>query len=344
MLLATVLGVSPASATAPTGLHPSELRVIATDDRYLVYAEFPRSDLGTVDYSAGRLYKRTAGGDIFLLDTFDATKWLGDTTGLFDLSGGMLTASRYPYVQWWDLDRAASGVERLPDDGYYLDATPTGWLFIDLSGGDTTGQDMVLRQEQPDGTVSEFAAPFGTPVGHQVEGSAGPAGFLAIDDPTGMLEYLPWSSPAEPVRVKNPYRSGETTCTAVTTKVATCRVQYDRGDNGFDADYHEVVFLDGKHKAVAIGRLIKSHHEIRALRHHGSVTATGRGLAVLGANGRIYTLSYDGTRVQRATRTIPRSARLLPGDHSVIAETPTRVFELETPHSRPHRILGAVYS
>ncbi|HWC36685.1 MAG TPA: hypothetical protein VG650_17895 [Mycobacteriales bacterium] len=335
--LAGIAQAATSSSSAPTTA--AAVRVLAADDRYLVYATYPKQSDGRADFALGVMYARTASGHTRRVGPFDASKWLGDTDGLFSLAGSMLTLEQYPAVKWWDLADGTTGVTDLPDRGSYLAATPKGWLLVLLNADNGVGGDsMVLRQETPGGTVATFATPFGTPSGHQIEGSSGPAGFLAVDDPAGTLEYLPWTTPQQAVSVKNPHlHSSDTSCIGVTTKVAYCTISYDKADNGFDAKYHEIVFLDGGHQAVTVGRLINSFHR-NALSQHGAVTATGRGLAVIGSNGRVYTLSYDGRTARRATGTVPTSAQLIPGYHSVIVVRAHQLDELARPGGRVHRI------
>lgn len=342
LLSVPLAGSARAATTASAGTSPAAaVRVLATDDRYVVYATYPMGSKGSPDFASGVIYDRSAAGHTSRVGAFDASKWRGATDGLFSLAGSMLTIGQYPAVKWWDLSSGTTGVTALPDHGSYLDATPKGWLLVVLNSDESLGGDsMVLQQETPAGNVARFAAPFGTPSGHQVEGSSGPDGFLAVDDPAGTLRYLPWTSPQRAVHVSNPHlHSSDTSCVGVTTKVADCSISYDKADNGFHARYREIVFLDGTHHAVAVGGLIKSFH-LGALTHHGSVAATGRGLAVIGSDGHVYTLSYDGKSARRARGTVPASSRLTPGYHGVIVVRAHEIDRLSKPSGKVRPIVN----
>ncbi|HTR71546.1 MAG TPA: hypothetical protein VMH41_15125 [Mycobacteriales bacterium] len=339
--LAPLSGSSIASAS-PTVGHRGAIRVLATDRSYVVYVRYPRATNGEVDHTAGTMYERTAAGVTHSLGSIDTSKWNADTDGLFSLAGPMLTIlDPTEAIDWWNLDTRTHGTTDLPTDAAYLStASPSGWLFVSLATPND-GSAMVIHQQATNGTVTRFAAPFGQPTGHQVETAPGPGGVLAVDDPAGTIDYLPWDKPNHRTHVKNPHKAtSDLTCTGVTVQVARCAISYDKGDNGFNAHYDEVIFLDGHHNAVQTGALITSS-KVAALRHHGSISATGRGLAVVGHDGHIYTLSYRGHTVHRAHGRVPRSATLVPGYRGIIVRTPSRIAYLARPSGHVTRIARA---
>jgi hypothetical protein len=344
-VLATAGPVAPAHAGAAS--QRDTIRVVATDSRYVVYVEYPAGSDGKPDFASGELHARNAGGTTRDLGAYDASKIQGATDGQFSLAGAMLTSfGPAETVRWWDIASATNGTTDLPTNGWYLGASPAGWLLVILSetNGVNNGSSMQIMQETSDGTTTNFAAPFGHPRGDQIEAWSGPDGVLTISDVTGRFEYLPWTDPTHPTRVKvslpanHKHAVPEPFCGGVTTRVASCTLTFNKDDNGFNATVREVLFLNGHRTAVRVNKVLAAHDR-GALKHPGALTATGHGLAAVGSDRHLYTMAFHGKKSHRAHGKVAKNAGLTPGYRGVLITSPHEIDYVRHPSATIKRIV-----
>jgi hypothetical protein len=323
--------------------------VVATDSRYVVYVDYPAGSDGKPDFASGILDARSAGGTTKTLGSYDASKIQGQTNGQFSLAGAMLTSyGPENSVRWWDIASTTSGTTDLPPNGWYLGASPAGWLLVVLSqtNGINDGSSMQIMQETPDGTVADFAAPFGHPNGDQIEAWSGPDGVLTVSDRTGRFDYLPWSDPTHSTHLKislpanHKHAAPEPFCGGVTGRVASCTLTFNKDDNGFNATLKEVLFLNGHRDAVRVNKVLAAH-QAGALKHPGGPTATGHGLATVGSDHHLYTLAYHGKKSHRAHSRVSKNAVLLPGYRGVLITSRHEIDYVRHPSGKVKQIVVA---
>ena len=163
------------------------------------------------------VYARTTDGKthrLGKLGKFYSVTAAGSSVDINNLQNGPVEEA----LRWWDV---ATGKHGTSDNGHYVDASPTGWVYLEY-GDDYVGH---LMSETFDGKVSDLGPtlPAFDEVGLTTSANGVVAYGASDDNETDPAEamYMSWSDPGNFHTLYNPSYQ-ENYCPDLDSKVAVC--------------------------------------------------------------------------------------------------------------------------